>query len=61
MLFNAICQVKEGTVSEMLGTQLGVLEPPSHSLLKDPGQVCDVLTAQPHFPRVGMSITTGPS
>lgn len=39
MLFNAICQVKEGTVSEMLGTQLGVLEPPSHSL-PGPGKRC---------------------
>lgn len=46
MLFNAICQVKEGTVSGMLGTQLGVLEPPSHSL-RDPGQVCDVPSPAP--------------
>lgn len=46
MLFNSICQVKEGTLSETLGTLLGVLEPPSHSL-HDPGQVCEVPSPAP--------------
>lgn len=46
MLFNSVCQVKEETVSEILGTQADVPVPPLHSLC-DLGQVGDVPSAAP--------------
>ena len=46
MLFNSVCQVKGGTVSEILGTQVDVPVPPLHSLC-DLGQVGDVPSAAP--------------